>query len=103
MMVYRKGELSSTDIDRNWPHQVVLSARACEGTGYDDIHEFCKDLTLCSRGHSVCDGGEWFHVYCFADPAHAEKFKQRFGGEKFDPSQRGRGKSWARWKRPQTS
>jgi hypothetical protein len=25
--------------------------------------------------------------------------KQRFGGEKFDPTERGHGANWARWKR----
>lgn len=94
----RKGELSSADIDRGWPYQVVLPARLCEGGGCDEIHDFCKDLTLCARGHAVYDG-EWFHVYCFSDPADAEKFKQRFGGERFNPNERGKGRHWARWKR----
>jgi len=35
----QKGELSPADIDRNWPHQVVLSARACEGGGYTKFAE----------------------------------------------------------------
>jgi hypothetical protein len=96
----RKGELSPAEIDRKWPHQVVLMARACEGGGYDDIHEFCRDLSLCNRGHSVHHNGEWYHVYCFSDPADAEKFKQRFGGEEFNPSERGRRRDWAQWKKP---
>jgi len=54
----RKGELSPAAIDRKWPHQVVLPARACEGGGYNKIHEFCKDLTLCSRGHALCHNNE---------------------------------------------
>ena len=95
----RKGELSPAAIDRDWPHQVVLPARACEGGGYNEIHEFCKDLTLCTRGHALCHDNEWHHVYCFSDPADAEKFKRRFGGERFDPSQRGRGRSWWRWRK----
>ena len=41
-----------------------------------------------------------FHVYCFSDPADADKFLQRFGGEKFDPKQRGKGSNWARWNKP---
>jgi hypothetical protein len=41
-------------------------------------------------GHAVFEK-EWFNVYCFAKPEDAEKFMQRFGGEKFDPSQRGKG------------
>jgi hypothetical protein len=27
----------------------------------------------------------WYHVYFFLDPADADKFKQRFDGEKFNP------------------
>lgn len=96
----RKGELSPAAIDRGWPHQVALPARFCERGGYEEIHEFCKDLSLSSRGHSVFDR-EWFNVYCFANAADAEKFIQRFGGEKFDPKQRGKGQNWARWKRRQ--
>ena len=49
----RKGELSSAAIDHGWPHQVVLPARLCERDGYNEIHEFCRDLTLCSRGHAL--------------------------------------------------
>ena len=48
-----KGELSSAAIDHGWPHQVVLPARVCERDGYNEIHEFCRDLTLCSRGHAL--------------------------------------------------
>ena len=95
----RKGELSAAAIDRGWPHQVAVPARCCEGGGYKEIHEFCADLTLCSRGHAVYHDGEWFHVYCFSDPAHAEKFMDRFGGEKFDPTMRGKGSNWARWRK----
>jgi hypothetical protein len=38
-------------------------------------------------------------VRSVAEPADAEKFMQRFGGEKFDPKQRGRGSNWAYWKK----
>lgn len=96
----RKGELSPAGIDRGWPHQVALPARFCERGGYEEIHEFCKDLSLCSRGHAVFHDGQWFNVYCFAEAAHAEKFMKHFAGEKFDPSQRGRGSNWAKWNRP---
>ena len=68
--------------------------------GYREIHEFCKGMTLCNRGHVVFHDDEWFHVYCFAEEADADKFQQRFGGERFDPNQRGKGSNWARWKKP---
>ena len=81
----RKGELSSAAIDHGWPHQVVLPARLCERDGYNEIHMFCRDLTLYSRGHALYHDGQWFHVYCFKEAADAQKFMERFGGEKFDP------------------
>jgi hypothetical protein len=44
--------------------------------------------------------GEWYDVYCFSDPADANKFKEQFGGEKFNPNQRGKGRHWARRNKP---
>jgi hypothetical protein len=63
-MVYRKGELSPAAVDRGWPHQVALPASACEGCGYKIIHDFCKELSLCPRGHSVFRDAQWFTIYC---------------------------------------
>jgi hypothetical protein len=93
----RKGELSPAGIDRGWPYQVALPASACAGGGYKAIHAFCEELSLCLRGHAVFHDGQWFNVYCFAVAADAEKFLIRFGGETFDPRQRGKGSNWARW------
>jgi hypothetical protein len=50
-------------------------------------------------GHALYHDSQWFHVYCFKEPADAQKFMERFGGEKFDPAARGRGANWARWKK----
>jgi len=98
-MIYRKGELSPAAVDRDWPYQVALPESACYGGGYKVIHDFCKDLSLCPRGHAVVHDDQWFNVYCFAEQADAEKFMKRFGGETFDPKQRGKGSNWARWKK----
>ena len=59
----RKGELSGAAIDRGWPHQVALAARLCERDGYNEMHQFCRHLTLCSRGHALYHDRQWFHVY----------------------------------------
>ena len=97
----RKGELSPAGIDHGWPHQVALPARySVRGDGYQEIHDFCKDLTLCNRGHAVCHDNEWFNIYCFEKQEDADKFLQKFGGEKFDPKQRGKGSNWAHWNKP---
>ena len=37
-MVYRKGELSKSMVDRRWPHQVALPACRCLGHKYLAIH-----------------------------------------------------------------
>jgi len=47
----------------------------------------------------VNDGKGWYTVFCFAEPEDAAAFMARFGGERFDPKQRGRGARWAQWKR----
>jgi hypothetical protein len=78
-------------------NQVALPASKSQGGGYKAIHEFCKELLICPRGHSVFHEGEWFQVYCFAEPDDAAKFMRRFSGEAFDPKQRGKGNNWARW------
>jgi hypothetical protein len=43
------------------------------------------------RLHSVFHDGQWFTVYCFSDQADAEQFLKKFGGERFNPAQHGRG------------
>jgi hypothetical protein len=95
-----KGELSPSRVDREWPHQIMLPASEGMGQNYNVIREFCADLSLCRRGHSIVKGDQWHDVYCFAEREHAEKFLVRFGGEWFDPSQRGKGASWMKIKPP---
>jgi hypothetical protein len=53
-MIYRRGEF-----DRGWLHQLALPASTCKDVGYMTIHDFCKDLSICPRGHSVFHGSEW--------------------------------------------
>lgn len=75
-MIYRKGELSSAG-----PHQVALRADQVTGSNYDVVYGFCRDLSLCPRGHSVQRDGIGYVVFCFADPAHADLFRAKFDGE----------------------
>jgi hypothetical protein len=35
-----------------------------------------------------------YRIFCFADPAHADLFRERFNGERFDSKDRWRGASW---------
>jgi hypothetical protein len=47
--------------------------------------EFCKDP-------SIVHGGHLHNDYCFAEDGDADTFMRRFGGETFDPEQRGKGR-----------
>jgi hypothetical protein len=90
-MVYRKGELSRAQVDREWPHQVAVPESTSVGTGHKVTHDFCKEqnLSLCARGHAFKgDRGEWWVVFCFAEREHAERFKSRFRGRWYDPKKR---------------
>lgn len=87
-MSRRKGELTSAGIDQGWPYQVALAARLCRGDRYYTIHYFCEGLTLCPRRHSFYREREDFIVYCFAVRDHAEQFRDKFGGEFYDPKTR---------------
>lgn len=84
-MVRRKGELSPADVNREWPHQVAVPEKISVGPSYKVVHDFCKELSLCPKGHAFKSmDREWWNVFCFAEREHAEKFKQRFGGEWFE-------------------
>jgi hypothetical protein len=91
----RKGELTPNGIDRGWPHQIALHEDVCTGVPhYDIVREFAATLSVCARRHSYSHEGSWYQVFCFREKVDAEKFKERFGGEWFDPARRGRGKGW---------
>jgi hypothetical protein len=45
-----------------------------------------------ARIHSVVHGGHLHNDYCFAEDGDADTFVRRFGGETFDPEQRGKGR-----------
>lgn len=91
-MVYRKGELQLSTVDRKWPHHVVLPAAACSRQNYHPVQDFCREqsLSLWGRGHTPRRNPDWFYVFCFADPTHAAIFKERFGGEAIEPTLRAR-------------
>jgi hypothetical protein len=91
-MTRRKGELSKSTIDRDWPHQVAMPAEECTGHNYRSHHYFIayEKLSLCPRGHTFYRGARDFHVFCFAEREHAETFQRQFGGEFIDPEDRPR-------------
>jgi hypothetical protein len=96
-MTRRKGELTPAGIDRGWPHQIALPSELSLGKMGEEQFEFCKPLMRCTRGHSVMFEDRGYNVHCFATKAGAQAFLDRFGGEWFDPKERGKGIHWNRW------
>lgn len=95
-MGQRKGELSSSTIDREFPHQIILATEYCSGDRHHFIEYCCaaEGWSLAPRKHSVFTQNRWHYVHCFRDREHAEQFRNKFGGDWFDPATRGRGARW---------
>jgi hypothetical protein len=89
-MVCRRGEMTKAQIDREWPHQVALSAGVIRSRNNAIIDRFCRGLSLCPRHHDYERNGERYVVYCFADRMEAEFFQKRFDGTLMDPTTRSR-------------
>jgi hypothetical protein len=99
-MSNRKGELSSAQIDREWPHQVALRADFICGAKHAIIEQIKAELGGCPRGHTVRHNDTGYVVYCFSDLLKADTFRELFRGEPFNPKDRGRGDSWWEWRKP---
>jgi hypothetical protein len=94
----RKGEITPAQIDRECPHQVIISSSDVAGPQGGVTAIFFANLGIQPRTHTVRKNDEWHTIYCFADPQHADSFIALFGGNRFDPKTRGKGAGWARLK-----
>jgi hypothetical protein len=89
----RKGEYSNSRLDREFPHRVILPADRCTGADGTAMDNFCTNLALGPRHHSLFYEDRWHLVYGFANAAHADLFRERFGGDTLNPEARGRGRN----------
>jgi len=60
-------------------------------------------LMRCVRSHSVFHEDRHYNVLCFATRAGAVTFMEKFGGEWFDPRERGKGANWNKWYKGEAS
>jgi len=93
----RKGELSPSRVDREWPHQIMLSADECLGQQYNVIAPTCPCVREGTRSSYRIAGNASSVLQKKRTP---RKFQARFGGEWFDPAQRGRGSNWMKVRPP---
>jgi hypothetical protein len=91
----RKGEISAAAIDRRWPHQSALADDGRDAQTFAAILAFCDESGAAPRRHSVVIADAWHTIFCFATAADAALFRDRFGGQPFDPAWRGKGANWA--------
>lgn len=89
--------LTLPTIDRGWPYQVAILAVLSEGHHADEQALYCNRLLRCSVVNSIAFEDQIYKVHCFATRAGAEAFISKFGGEWFDPRERGRGVNADRW------
>ena len=94
----RKGEITSAAIDRDFPFQVALAADQVSGKSFELIQIACVALSCAPRNHSVRRDDRQYIVFCFATEIDAHGFKTMFGGEDFNPKERGCGRFWFQWR-----
>jgi hypothetical protein len=71
--------MEDAEIDRMFPHQVVLPAAMYSGENFRLAIAYCGP-SLAPRGHVIMRGSEWLYVFCFSDRGEAEALRARFGG-----------------------
>lgn len=84
-MTRAKGRLSHTALDRDWPHQVMVSARVAAHP--DPAGKFCAVHSLSVSGQQklVRRDDKDHLVYCFKHADDAELFAAQFNGEPVTP------------------
>jgi hypothetical protein len=88
-MTRRKSEITARMNERDCPHIVELPLPP---SGFrarsDDMLTFHRERGIqIRRGQGRNEDGQFYVRYCFADPAHADAFRGRFGGERLTERQ----------------
>jgi hypothetical protein len=81
-MTGRKGEITTKQIKRDWPHHVAMPAEAVRGPQNSiPIYAAAKDLWAGPMPYHLTRAGAEMLVFCFKTAEGARAFAERFGGE----------------------
>lgn len=83
-MSRRKGEITTAQVDRDYPHQVEIHADVCVGRARGhEIEQFIRPLSIAPiRGRrSFQKDGHWLR-FAFVSAADADAFQREFGGRR---------------------
>jgi hypothetical protein len=82
-MMLRKGEITTAQLRREWPHHAALAADKVRGLDNSAmVRGFADTLSVAPRTFHMCRDDSEFVVFRFAKLEDTEAFRDRFGGER---------------------